>query len=77
MTRTLKVRIVSSKLFAAFKWQVSKPSFMNEDKDVFDQEPSNKYWLEFQLDWGDFDSHDIKRYRRVKCFLKKVDKKLL
>ena len=53
-------------LFAAFKWQVSKPSLMNEGKDVFDQKPSNKYWLDVQLRWGDFDSHDIERYTRAK-----------
>jgi len=27
---------------------------------------SNKYWIDIQLRWGDFDSHDIKRYTCVK-----------
>ncbi|KIO18958.1 hypothetical protein M407DRAFT_63500, partial [Tulasnella calospora MUT 4182] len=27
---------------------------------------SNKYWLDIQLRWGDFDSHDIERYTRAK-----------
>jgi pre-mRNA-processing factor 8 len=53
-------------LFAAFKWQISKPSLMTDGKDVFDQKPSNKYWLDVQLRWGDFDSHDIERYTRAK-----------
>merc|ERR1719387_2613742 len=53
-------------LFAAFKWQISKPSLLSEGKDVFDQKPSNKYWLDVQLRWGDFDSHDIERYTRAK-----------
>jgi len=53
-------------LFAAYKWQVSKPSLMADQKDVFDQKPTNKYWLDVQLRWGDFDSHDIERYTRAK-----------
>merc|ERR1719263_692298 len=40
---------------------------MSEGKDnVFDQKPSNKYWLDIQLRWGDFDSHDVERYARAK-----------
>jgi hypothetical protein len=42
-------------LFAAYKWQMSKPSLMAEPKDAFDQKASNKYWLDVQLRWGDFD----------------------
>eukprot|EP00241_Pyramimonas_parkeae_P014868 CAMPEP_0114310796 /NCGR_PEP_ID=MMETSP0059-20121206/19450_1 /TAXON_ID=36894 /ORGANISM="Pyramimonas parkeae, Strain CCMP726" /LENGTH=2336 /DNA_ID=CAMNT_0001434863 /DNA_START=49 /DNA_END=7060 /DNA_ORIENTATION=- len=53
-------------LFAAYKWQMSKPSLMAEPKDAFDQKTSNKYWLDVQLRWGDFDSHDIERYTRAK-----------
>ena len=53
-------------LFAAYKWQMSKPSLLGEQKDVFDQKPSNKYWLDVQLRWGDYDSHDIERYTRAK-----------
>jgi hypothetical protein len=53
-------------LFAAYKWQMSKPSLMAEPKDAFDQKASNKYWLDVQLRWGDFDSHDIERYTRAK-----------
>lgn len=52
-------------LFSAFKWQVSKPSLLNDPKDNFDI-PSTKYWLDIQLRWGDFDSHDIDRYARAK-----------
>lgn len=26
----------------------------------------NKYWLDVQLRWGDYDSHDIERYVRAK-----------
>jgi pre-mRNA-processing factor 8 len=53
-------------LFAAYKWQISKPSLMGDSKDAFDQKSSNKYWLDVQLRWGDFDSHDIERYTRAK-----------
>ena len=53
-------------LFAAYKWQISKPSLMGDGKDAFDQKTSNKYWLDVQLRWGDFDSHDIERYTRAK-----------
>ena len=53
-------------LFSSFKWQISKPSLLSEGKDVFDQKPSNKYWIDIQLRWGDFDSHDIERYTRAK-----------
>ena len=53
-------------LFAAYKWQMSKPSLMGEQKDVFDQKAANKYWIDVQLRWGDYDSHDIERYTRAK-----------
>ncbi|KAA0058746.1 hypothetical protein IC582_002441 [Cucumis melo] len=53
-------------LFAAHRWPMSKPSLVAESKDVFDQKPSNKYWIDVQLRWGDYDSHDIERYTRAK-----------
>lgn len=53
-------------LFAAYKWPMSKPSLMADTNDVFDQKPSNKYWVDVQLRWGDYDSHDIERYVRAK-----------
>ena len=33
---------------------------------MYDGTTSNKYWLDIQLRWGDFDSHDIDRYTRAK-----------
>ena len=27
---------------------------------------SSKYWIDVQLRWGDFDSHDVERYARAK-----------
>lgn len=53
-------------LFAAYRWQMSKPSLMADTNDVFDQKASQKYWLDVQLRWGDYDSHDIERYTRAK-----------
>ena len=53
-------------LFAAYKWPISKPSLMGDAKDAFDQKSSNKFWIDVQLRWGDFDSHDIERYTRAK-----------
>ena len=54
-------------LFAAYKWPVSKPSLLHDTKDNYDDgNTSNKYWLDIQLRWGDFDSHDIERYSRAK-----------
>nr|TKR89951.1 hypothetical protein D5086_0000238440 [Populus alba] len=47
--------------FAAHRWPMSKPSLVAESKDVFDQKASNKYWIDVQLRWGDYDSHDIER----------------
>ena len=53
-------------LFAAYRWQMSKPSLMADTGDMFDQKASQKYWLDVQLRWGDYDSHDIERYTRAK-----------
>lgn len=43
-------------LFAAYRWPMSKPSLMAETNDVFDQKPSNKYWVDVQVSthraWG-------------------------
>jgi pre-mRNA-processing factor 8 len=53
-------------LFASYKWAVSKPSLLTENKDSFDGTTTTKYWLDIQLRWGDYDSHDIERYCRAK-----------
>ena len=31
-----------------------------------DATTSQKYWVDVQLRWGDYDSHDIERYARAK-----------
>ncbi len=53
-------------LFAAYKWNVSRPSLLADSKDVMDSTTTQKYWLDVQLRWGDYDSHDIERYARAK-----------
>jgi len=53
-------------LFAAFKWNVAKPSLLHDNKDVYDGTTSTKYWIDIQLRWGDYDSHDVERYARAK-----------
>ncbi|KAH9912797.1 uncharacterized protein B0H18DRAFT_1126773 [Fomitopsis serialis] len=49
-------------LFSAY----SRPSLVTDSKDVLDGTTSNKYWIDVQLRWGDFDTHDIERYTRAK-----------
>ena len=53
-------------LFAAFKWGVAKPSLLHDTRDAYDGASTTKYWLDVQLRWGDYDSHDIERYARAK-----------
>ncbi|WKX96789.1 hypothetical protein Q1695_012883 [Nippostrongylus brasiliensis] len=48
-------------LFAQYKWNVSRPSLMADSKDVMDSTTTQKYWIDVQLRWGDYDSHDIER----------------
>ncbi|GAM23554.1 hypothetical protein SAMD00019534_067290 [Acytostelium subglobosum LB1] len=52
-------------LRAAHKWQVSRPSVLQDTRDTYDGS-TTQYWLDIQLKWGDFDSHDIERYSRAK-----------
>ncbi|CAF4859285.1 unnamed protein product, partial [Rotaria socialis] len=52
--------------FAAYKWNISKPSLLADSKDVIDNTTSQKYWLDVQLHRGDYDSHDVERYARAK-----------
>ncbi|CAI7718098.1 pre-mRNA-processing-splicing factor 8, putative [Plasmodium vivax] len=69
-------------LFANYKWGISKPSLLSDDDNIFLNNlevkanssialgsypyTSNQYWIDIQLRWGDFDSHDIERYSRAK-----------
>ncbi len=53
-------------LFSASKWPISKPSLLADTKDSMDTMASDKYWVDIQLRWGDYDSHDVERYARAK-----------
>lgn len=50
--------------FATYKWQISQPSLLHEQRDKYDGTVSTKYWIDVQLRWGDYDSHEIDRYAR-------------
>ncbi|KAJ5808678.1 hypothetical protein N7474_009947 [Penicillium riverlandense] len=53
-------------LFATNKWNVTRPSLLYDTKDVYEPNTTNKFWLDVQLRYGDYDSHDIERYVRAK-----------
>lgn len=36
------------------------------NRDVMDGATTQKYWIDVQLRWGDYDSHDVERYARAK-----------
>lgn len=40
--------------------------FLSCCRDVMDSTTTQKYWIDIQLRWGDYDSHDIERYARAK-----------
>ncbi|KAJ2491268.1 Pre-mRNA-processing-splicing factor 8 [Coemansia sp. RSA 2050] len=52
--------------FASYKWPVSTPSLLTDAGDRMDAGTTQKYWIDVQLRWGDYDSHDIERYTRAK-----------
>lgn len=53
-------------LFASHKWNVTRPSLLFDSKDVIEPTTTNKFWIDVQLRYGDYDSHDIERYVRAK-----------
>jgi len=53
-------------LFASHKWNVTRPSLLFDTKDQIEATTTNKFWLDVQLRYGDYDSHDIERYVRAK-----------
>lgn len=52
-------------LNSTYKWNVSRPSLLFDKNDTMDIS-ANKYWIDVQLRYGDYDSHDISRYARSK-----------
>ncbi|KAJ9134458.1 Pre-mRNA-processing-splicing factor 8 [Pleurostoma richardsiae] len=53
-------------LFASHKWNVTRPSMLFDTKDTIESTTTNKFWIDVQLRYGDYDSHDIERYVRAK-----------
>ncbi|CAJ2506389.1 Uu.00g005190.m01.CDS01 [Anthostomella pinea] len=53
-------------LFASNKWNVTRPSLLYDTKDTIEPATTNKFWVDVQLRYGDYDSHDIERYTRAK-----------
>ena len=43
-----------------------KPALLAEPNDQYDGSTTTGNWLDIQLRWGDYDSHDIERYMRAK-----------
>lgn len=48
------------------EWEVSKPSLLHSTNDSFKAAFTDKMWVDVQLRYGDYDSHDISRYVRAK-----------
>lgn len=44
----------------------SKPSLLFDSNDDYTAVQTDKYWVDVQLRYGDYDSHDISRYARAK-----------
>ncbi|KAF2416127.1 pre-mRNA processing splicing factor 8 [Tothia fuscella] len=53
-------------LFASHKWSTTRPSLLYDTKDEMTNQTTNKFWIDVQLRYGDYDSHDIERYVRAK-----------
>ncbi len=54
-------------LFAAYKWNVSRPSLLADSKDVMDSTTTQKYWLDVQVRKPMNDAISIKIVNIVKA----------
>ena len=44
-----------------------KPSSLTDNQDIFDVNMTSEvFWVDVQLRWGDYDTHDIERYAKMK-----------
>ena len=48
------------------QWNCSKPSLLFDSDDNSTTIKSDKFWIDVQIRYGDYDSHDISRYARAK-----------
>ncbi|CAK7199141.1 pre-mRNA-splicing factor 8 [Sporothrix eucalyptigena] len=53
-------------LFPNQRWNVTRPSLLFDSKDTLEATTTDKFWIDVQLRYGDYDSHDIERYVRAK-----------
>ncbi|CAK7218068.1 pre-mRNA-splicing factor 8 [Sporothrix curviconia] len=53
-------------LFPNQRWNVTRPSLLFDSKDTLEPTTTDKFWIDVQLRYGDYDSHDIERYVRAK-----------
>lgn len=53
-------------LTSSYQWHCSRPSLLFDSDDKESITKTDKYWLDIQLRYGDYDSHDISRYARAK-----------
>lgn len=53
-------------LTSNYKWNTSRPSLLFDKNDDLNYATASKYWIDVQLRYGDYDSHDISRYVRAK-----------
>ena len=51
-------------MIATDHWEVSDPTFYSDTSPNYSGFYSNRFWIDVQLRWGDYDSHDIERYTR-------------
>ena len=46
--------------------RINESNLLALSRDTMDGATTQKYWIDVQLRWGDYDSHDIERYARAK-----------
>ena len=49
---------------ATDQWEVTDPTFYSNPTPNYQGYSTNRFWVDVQLRWGDYDSHDIERYTR-------------
>ncbi|SCW03879.1 LAFE_0H01046g1_1 [Lachancea fermentati] len=51
---------------STFRWNTSRPTLLHQPDRSLDEITTEKMWIDVQLRYGDYDSHDISRYVRAK-----------
>ncbi|GIQ84916.1 pre-mRNA-processing-splicing factor 8, partial [Kipferlia bialata] len=53
-------------LYSAYPWHYSQVSPADTEDDTYEEDTTDKIWIDVQLRWGDYDSHDTDRYVRAR-----------